>query len=149
MNLLDEIRKSKILSSDNDIRIEEAIYKKISRKLEIIFVLKKAISLNTYKDLKKKTLDLINNQNLEINIRIGYEDEELSFDEMKEYLSDILSVLTLTSARFKALNIDDAKIDGNNITFLVAYDSLGFENLCIPLKNEFSKYGLDVNIFIT
>ena len=148
MNLLDEIKKSNIIPPDNDISLEEAILRKISKKLDISFVLKKAIPLNVYNSLKSKTLEVVSNLGLEVNIKIGYQDEELSVDELKEYLSEILNILTQASARFKALNINDAQIEGNNITFLVAYDALGLENLCLPIKNEFAKYGLEINIFI-
>ena len=148
MNLLDEIKKSNIIPPDNDISLEEAILRKISKKLDISFVLKKAIPLNVYNSLKSKALEVVSNLGLEVNIKIGYQDEELSVDELKEYLSEILNILTQASARFKALNINDAQIEGNNITFLVAYDALGLENLCLPIKNEFAKYGLEINIFI-
>ena len=70
MNLLDEIKKSNIIPPDNDISLEEAILRKISKKLDISFVLKKAIPLNVYNSLKSKTLEVVSNLGLEVNIRM-------------------------------------------------------------------------------
>lgn len=148
MKLIEEIKNSNILPLDNDIKIDEVVLKKISKKLDISFVLKKALSFKCYNSLREKSLELLKDLKLEININIGYENEELSNEELKEYLSEIIKALTNASARFKVLSIDDCIIEGNSVTFLIAYDALGVENLCLPVKNEFAKYGLDINVYV-
>ena len=148
MKLIEEIKNYKILPPDNEIKIDEVLLKKISKKLNISFVLKKALPYKCYNSLKEKCMELLKDLKLEIEISIGYIDEELSNEELKEYLNEIIKALTNASARFKALSTDDCIIDGNSVTFLIAYDALGVENLCLPVKNEFAKYGLNVNVYV-
>ena len=52
MDILKTIKDSNILI-DNDIRIEEATFKKISKSISVYFVLKNTVDLVTYLKLKK------------------------------------------------------------------------------------------------
>ena len=147
MTLIDKLKASNILSDDNDIRVEEAIYKKISKKLIISFVLTHAISLNDYKRICNKVLEIIKETgvNLESSLNIGYEDETLTPEELKEYLIEILNNLSNNSASFRSLNVEDCKIEENKISFMVACDAKGVEELMDPIKKSFENYGLLVN----
>jgi len=148
MTILESIKNSGIISNDNDIRIDSAVLKKASKRLDISLVLNKALSLNDYNALKKMVVELITPSGITPEISIGYEDDSLTAEEYKEYLKLILHELALGSARFNSLNIDDSSIDGNEITFMVAYDALGMEDLCKPLVDAFSIYGLAVKAFV-
>ena len=86
MTIVDKIKASNLLDSDNDIRVDEAIYKKISKKLIISFVLKHAVKLNEYKELRNKINEILNEtKNITYSYNIGYEDESLTNEELKEY----------------------------------------------------------------
>ena len=148
MKLIEILRDSNILKEDNLIEIDEAVLMKYSKKLSVSFVLDNAVDLATYNSLSNKIHEILKPLGINIEISIGYKNEELSNEEYFEYLKEILKVLTSQSARFKALNVDDCKINGNNITFLVAYDALGFESILKPIADEFSKYGINVNLNI-
>ncbi len=148
-SLLEQIKDSNILSSDNDIRIEEAIYKKISKQINISFVLRKAASITAYNALIGRVNSIFKPMNVGVEITIGYEDDLLSAEEYKEYLDEILAKLMIESARYQALNPNDVAIDDRTITFTVAYDALGIDDLCKAVKNCFMQYGLDVNINVS
>ncbi|MBQ9124115.1 MAG: PolC-type DNA polymerase III [Acholeplasmatales bacterium] len=148
MTLLEIINNSNILDSDNEIRIDEAIFKKISKKLFINLVLANAVPFNQYNALKNKVTDVFSDLSISLELSIGYENEELTDIELKEYLDEILKVLVASSARFKALNIEDCAIEDNKIIFKVAYDSLGMDDLCKPIIDSFEKYGLNVVVSI-
>ena len=47
MTIIDAIKEKNILNSDNDIRIDEAVLKKNSKKLNISFILTYAIDYDT------------------------------------------------------------------------------------------------------
>ena len=146
MTLLEYIKNSNILDSDNEIRIEEAIFKKFSKKLNITFVLKNAIPYKKYVALRDKINDVLSPLNLTLEFSFGYENEELLDVELKEYLDEILKVLISQSARFKALSIDDCTIEGNKISFAYPADAYGIEELCKPIVEAFEEYGLSVEV---
>lgn len=151
MTIIDKIKASNLLSEENDIRVDEAIYKKISKKLIISFVLKHALSLNDYKNLRQKINEILNEtKNITYSYNIGYEDETLSQDELKEYLIEILNELSMDSASFRSLSIDECNIEDNKISFLVACDAKGIEELMDPIKKAFEAYGLyvETNVLI-
>lgn len=148
MTLLEQIKSCNILPEDNTISIDEAVFKKISKKLAISIVLKKAVELNTYRNLKDKIEEILSPLNLIIEMNIGYVDDTLTEEEYKSYLDEILKVLVSSSARFKTLNINDCKIEDKKITFMVAYDALGVEDLCKPVEDAFEKYGLEVKVYV-
>ena len=87
MTLIEKLKASNLLI-DNDVRIDEAIFRKRIKKLNISFVLKKAVPINTYKELNKIVDNSIKelNEDFEYEFSFGYEDESLSSDEVKEYL---------------------------------------------------------------
>lgn len=146
--LIEQIKDSNILSDDNDIRIDEAILRKISKKLFISFVLKKAIPLTAYNSLANKVQDIFKSLSLNVEISIGYEDDTLTSSEYKEYLDYILEKLMLKSPRFQALTTSEVSIADKTITFTMACDALGFDALCAEVKNCFMQYGIDVNVDI-
>ena len=144
MTLLEELNKRGIIDSNNEIRIDEATFYKNSKKLNIYLVLKNAVELNRYHNLRRSIKEILSPLEVKLEFSIGYEDESMSNDCLIEYLIEILAKLVKQSARFKALSEKDCKIEGNTITFLVAYDALGIEDLCEPIKNAFSEYGLNI-----
>ncbi len=152
MTIIDKIKTSNILDPNNEVRIDEAIYKKISNKLIISFVLKYAVSLNNYKELKRIIHEMVEatGVNADLKIGIGYEDETLTVDELKEYLVEILNFLSDKSVSFRSLNVDDCLIEDNKISFKVACDAKGVDELMTPIKNMFEKYGfaIETNVII-
>lgn len=148
MTLLEALKNRSIIDSDNDIRIDEAVFKKNSKKLNISFVLSKAVSISKYNELSDAVKDILSPLDVYLEISFGYEDETLSFQELKEYLEEILKILVSKSAKFRALNADDSIIEDNKIIFLVAHDSLGLEDLYQPIVDAFADYGLSVNVEI-
>ena len=147
MTIIDKIKSSNILDSNNDIKVDEAVYKKISKKLIVSFVLEHALSLEKYNELKNTINNIIKEKaNIDTSISIGYVDESLSPLELKEYLVDILNKLSNKSASFRSLNAEECKIDDNKISFIVAVDAKGIDELLNPIKDAFAEYGILVEI---
>ena len=103
MTIIDAIKEKNILNSDNDIRIDEAVLKKNSKKLNISFVLTYAIDYDTYMSLKKIVEDIFQPLGLSLDFSFGYEDETLTEDELKGYLAHILEELYKKALRNMAL----------------------------------------------
>ena len=147
MTIIDAIKGKNILNSDNDIRIDEAVLKKNSKKLNISFVLTYAIDYDTYMNLKKTVEDIFLPLGLSLDFSFGYEDETLTEEELKGYLAHILEELYKKASNFKSLQLSDSYVTGNEIEFLVAYDALGVEELCPKVEEGFAEYGLNVKVF--
>lgn len=146
MQLIDSIKDLGIIDKDIDIRVDEAVYKKLSKHLELSLVLSNAVGLKSYNDLKTVIENKIKTIGVSLSLTIGYENEELEEAQLKEYLVFILDKLCKVSSRFKSFDVNDAKIDGNTLTFLIAYDAMGFDDLIKPLVDEFAEYGLQVDV---
>jgi DNA polymerase III alpha subunit (gram-positive type) len=146
MTIIDAIKEKNILNSDNDIRIDEAVLKKNSKKLNISFVLTYAIDYDTYMSLKKIVEDIFHPLGLSLDFSFGYEDETLTEDELKGYLAHILEELYKKDSNFKSLQLSDSIVTGNEIEFSVAYDALGVEELCPVVEEGFAEYGLNVKV---
>ncbi len=148
MEFINKIKSLGILDDNNEIKIDEAVYKKISKTFKISIVLSHAIPLNQYESLKTNIEIILKevDSKIKVDSQIGYEDEELTPEELKQYLIKILNDLSLESGAFRALNSDDAIIEGNTITFKVAYDAKGIDELLPTIKNKFEDYGLLVEV---
>lgn len=148
MNIIKRIReKTNCIEDSNSIRIEEAIYKKLSKKLFVSFVLKNAVAIDVYKQFHQAVVDVLSEIKVEaLEIQIGYEDETLTEEQCRAYLNDILAALVKTSARYKALSSDECTINDKKIVFRVAYDALGIEELCKPVEKGFESYGFGYNV---
>ena len=149
MKIIDILSKEDYLL-DNNIMVEDAILHKASSKLDITFVLDKALNLKNYNNLTNKIKEAFNNLKVSLSLVISYKDESLTEDELKEYLSQILLKLEETSPRFKALSINDGDIiiEDQRVTFLVAFDAKGLDDLCGPIIKEFENYGFLIDVII-
>ena len=148
MLLVDKILEKGIINSDNSIRVEEAVFHSNSKKLNIVYVLGYAVSFDTYNELIKVSKEILSPLNVNVEISIGYEDETLSKEELEVYLKNILASLVQVTPRIKALNENDVIISDNEITFIVAYDALGLEDLCKLISDSFGDYGLNIDVKI-
>ena len=148
MTLVEILKDSAIVDENNLIRIDEAHLYVKSKKLTISLVLSYAVSVEVYKALSKKIEEALSKTNCKLEYSIGYEDETLTEEELKGYLGVILEALSNIQAKFKSLSLQDAKIEGNKISFMVAYDSLGMDDLCMPIVKEFEKYGISVEVYM-
>ncbi|MGM9969249.1 MAG: PolC-type DNA polymerase III [Anaeroplasma sp.] len=148
MTLLEIINNKGIIESDNNIRIDEAVYKKNSKELNIYIVIDKAIPVSSYYSLSRCVTDTFKDLPLTLNFNIGYTDEALSEEQFREYLEEVLKKLIEVSARFKALNSADCYIEDNKVTFLVAYDSMGMDDLCQQIVDGFADFGLSAEVNI-
>ena len=86
MKLIEILRDSNILKEDNLIEIDEAVLMKYSKKLSVSFVLDNAVDLATYNSLSNKIHEILKPWGINIEISIGYKNEELSNEEYFEYL---------------------------------------------------------------
>ena len=145
MTIIEKLKASNLLI-DNDVRVDEAVFRKRTKKLNISFVLKKAVPINSYKELNKIVDDTIKelNEDFIYEFSFGYEDESLTSEEIKEYLSEILSELVKESASFRSLSVEDCEILDNKIIFSVAYDAKGIDELLNPIVKSFAEYGLNI-----
>lgn len=147
MKIVEELQDKSYLINNN-VRIDEVVYKKISKVLEVSLVLDNALNYQDYLDLTKYLLNKFSELNLKVIVKIGYLNEELSKDDLIDYLKNILSDLSKTSARFKALDLNDVEINGNIVIFYIAFDALGFNELSNKIEEKFANYGLDINVKI-
>ena len=145
MKLIDILKEKEEFSS-LDLSIERVVVHKKSRKFVISFYLKKALSLDAYNKLNSTVKDVLAKDNISSSVYVRYADYFLSVDDYKAYLAHILKGLVDVSGRYKIFDINECRINGNHIEFLVAYDALGVDDLCKPLIDEFKKYGLPVEI---
>ncbi len=148
MDILNKIKEANILV-DNNIRVDNITYKKISKNVLIEMVLEYAIDINSYYKIVKiveEELKKLNIHNSEINL--GYENIELSTDEIKEYLSHILSRLAKKNLKYNSFDVDKAKIENKKIILYKAIDALGLDDLSDEIDQEFYNYGLDYNVVI-
>ena len=144
MKLEDIIKRDGIINCNFE--VDSARYHKKRKLIEISFKVDNALSLSCYKSLIGKVRELFIGLGLKSNVKVNYSNNLLTEEEYREYLKCIIDELISESARFKILDINECKIESSNIQFLVAYDALGVEDLCKPLVEEFSKYGLKVGI---
>ncbi|MBQ9900309.1 MAG: PolC-type DNA polymerase III [Acholeplasmatales bacterium] len=151
MKIIERIKSLGIIDDNNEIRIEEAVYKKISKKFKISVVLSHAIALPQYEKLKLNIDIIIKEVDPEINVEsmIGYEDESLTKEELQQYLIKILNDLSIQSGAFRSLNGEEAIIEDNKITFKVACDAKGIDELLPSIKKSFEDYGLLIELDIT
>jgi DNA polymerase III alpha subunit (gram-positive type) len=146
VRLEEELMELDFLKNDsNNVIIEEAKYKKISKEICLSLVLDRAICLNCYKALVEKIKSLVKPIKVK-SLLIGYKDDVLDETNYLEYLNEILEELSSNNALYKAYDAKDAKIDGRNILFLVPKDDLTINDLANPIKDKFADYGLDVNV---
>ena len=148
MDILKTIENSNLLNN-NEIRIDSAVFKKISKSISVYFVLKNTIDLVTYDSLKK----LIDSEFkkyvfTKCEISIGYENDTLTEDEIKVYLGHIIEVLAKTNLRYNSFDASKAIVDGNDITLFRAVDEYGLDILNDSIKQGFYEYGLDYNVMI-
>ena len=85
MRLLDKLKELDFLKDDsNDVIIEEARYKKVSKEIYLSLVLDRAICLNCY----KKLVDTVGSFCAPLNVKellIGYKDDVLDEDKYFEW----------------------------------------------------------------
>ena len=105
MKFIDKITKLNILSSDNNIEVEDILLKSKSRVLQLSLLLDNAIGYDAYHALYRAVKDIVAPLDLKLEYRIGYKSDLLSTDEYKKYLDIILKKLVLQSARYKILSI--------------------------------------------
>ncbi|MCR5231641.1 MAG: PHP domain-containing protein, partial [Acholeplasmatales bacterium] len=121
---------------------------KYSKRLELYLVLGYAVSYAKYTLLVETIKEILKPLNANLVIDIGYMDSTLTEEETLEYLEAILNTFNSESARFKSLNVADAIVNENEITFNVACDSLGLDELAYPLEKAFADYGFNIKVMI-
>ncbi len=146
MKFIEEIKKLNILDEANSIELEELVLNKKTRVLTLSILLDNAISLDSYKALYKGVYNIVKPLEVKLNYRLSYKNDLLSTDEYREYLEEVLARLIAQSPRFKILSLDDCRISGNNITFLVAHDALGVGAFNEAIEAEFALFGLGVAV---
>lgn len=142
---LEELIQEKELIKSN-FHVDTATFYKKKNLLSICFQIEKALDYNSYKNLVLFLSSLFEPAKLQTEMIVNYQDGLLQQDEYRSYLEVILKSLIEKSARFKVLDLNECNIDENHIEFLVAYDSLGMDDLCEPIEKAFKKFGLDVQV---
>ena len=149
MKLKDRIVNSKILDSNQQVEIE-ANYNKKNKEIKIYVTLLYAINLKMYKEL----MDLVINSlkpledKLEYSVGIGYKDSTISDDELFEYLNLILDDLSKSDTRFRSFNLNEARVEDNNIIFDMPYDIPSIDSLINSVSNKLNDYGFNYNVSI-
>ena len=145
MKLIDELFKLGFLD-DNNIEIEQNLYRKLSKKLELSLVLDKAISVDNYFKLKTKIEQLVAPLNLMLTV--GYKDESLEPDDLKDYLKFIVDKLSIADGTYNSIETSNVLIEDNNI-IINSMTQLSNEKMMLEvIKDKFADFGLDVNLEI-
>lgn len=141
-----EILKNEIFE-DQPFEIQKVRFHRKSKALDFILHAEESLKYDAYMKLISKLQEIFSSYRL-VKLEIIYTYPLSKAEDYLEYLTHILEQLIARSARFKTLDIDDVKIDGNHIEFMVPYDALGVEDLCAPIVKEFKKMGIDVRVAI-
>ncbi len=145
MKIIDELSKLDFLN-DNNIEIEQTIFRKLSKKLELSLVLDRAISVDNYFKLKAKIEQLVNP--IELDLTVGYKDDSLELDELKDYLKFIVDKLSINDGKYNSLETKNVTADGNNLTINSSIELGNASSMLDIVKREFAEFGLDVNLNI-
>ncbi|MDE5715481.1 MAG: PolC-type DNA polymerase III [Anaeroplasmataceae bacterium] len=143
---LEDILKSEFFN-EKVFRIDKIRFHRKSNSLDILIHAEDALKYVAYKELEEKLHEIFKDYN-KIHLEISYTNSLSDAIDYLEYLKNILDKLVKRSGRFKVLDLEDVKIEGNHIEFLVAYDALGVEDLCAPVLCEFKEMGIDVRVAI-
>ncbi len=142
---LEELLKAEgIISSE--FYLEKAVAHIKQQMIDVYFYIQQVLPYPNYVQLSKKLNEIFSALSYKVNLMVHYNENQLSKEEYLAYLETILTELVKVSARYKTLDTNSCEITGNTISFLVAYDALGIEDLCNPIHKEFAKYGIEVNI---
>ena len=144
---IDEIKKLAFLEN-NDCFAEEVVLKKISKKFFISLVFDYALKIEEYNKVLIKSKEILAPTKYDVELVIGYKDETLEENDLRDYLRYIINDLCRNTARFSVFNADEAVISGNNIKFLVASDSMGISPLAPEIARNFASYGFQVNVSV-
>ncbi|MCR5113199.1 MAG: PolC-type DNA polymerase III [Acholeplasmatales bacterium] len=143
MKIKDEIEQSGVLNG-NSISDISCVLKVQSRKININVVIENALSLSNYNALCNHIRTYLRKLECMVSVDVSYLNMTLNEEELKEYTTCILESLEESSPRFKALSAEEPVIAGDSVSFVVAYDAKGLDDLLIPIDKEFQAYGLKI-----
>ena len=134
-----------IVNSDEILNIN-AKYHKLSNELDLNIKLLNTLNLDSYNKLIDETNNILNKITNKINTKIEYENFTLNKDEVVEYLEIIFTYFMKNNLKYNALDLSDAKIEGNVVKFKVPSDALGISELLDPISiNLKESYGIELD----
>jgi len=145
MNLKDVLLNSGLINSNRIIELECSL-KKYSKKINVNIRLDNSLSIIDYNSLCNYIKEYLKPLQCGIFIDVQYENMTLSLDELKEYTNIILVSLEESTPRIKALTNDEPIIDLNGVSFIVACDAKGLDDLIELVRDEFKSYGLRYDV---
>lgn len=143
------IIKNKLILDDNNFIVEEATYNKTHHTIDLYIVFDYALGYENYKALVKIIKEALEPLNLnDISLGIGYKDDSLNEEEMKEYLAVVLRRLAKKDLRYNSFEVDKAKIDGKLIVLVMPEGAIKLDELLPEIKEKFANLGFDIELKI-
>ncbi len=148
MDILSYIKTNMSLN-DNNIEIDEAVFNKKEKSINIYYVLDYAVNLKNYLSIYKLTQEALKPLALDnIDIQLGYKDETLSNEDGLEYLDYILKRLAKDDLRYNSFDISKARFENGNVTLVMPSDAIRLDSLLPNIENKFAFFGFEVKVNI-
>ena len=145
MYLREMLLNSGLIDSNKLLELECTL-KKYSKRININIKLENSLSFSDYVKFLDSIKSFLKPLNCGIFIDVKYNNMTLSLDELNEYTHNILNSLEESYPRIKALTNDEPVIDDKSISFVVACDARGLDDLINLVRDEFDSYGLKYEI---
>ncbi|MCR5647326.1 MAG: PolC-type DNA polymerase III [Acholeplasmatales bacterium] len=145
MNLRETLLSSGLIDSNRIIDLECSL-KKISKRINVNVKLEKCLCFNDYINFCNCIKTYLEPLKCGIFIDVQYESMTLSLDELNDFTHNILISLEESYPRIKALTNEEPIIEDNKISFIVACDAKGLDDLVKLVSDEFLSYGLKYEV---
>ena len=139
MYLREMLLNSGLIDSNKLLELECTL-KKYSKRININIKLENSLSFSDYVKFLDSIKSFLKPLNCGIFIDVKYNNMTLSLDELNEYTHNILNSLEESYPRIKALTNDEPIIDDKSISFVVACDARGLDDLINLVRDEFDSY---------
>ena len=145
--LKDDLIKENIFKNSNLVDIKSCL-KKSSKELKVSFTFDNVISLGEFNKLLAFCNDYLKELGLKLSFDVNYQNDYISAEYLTEYLCYVLDDLEMKSPKYKILRTEEPIVDDNTISFSVAFDALGFDELVEDVKKGLSYFNIKCDILV-
>ncbi len=145
---LDFLNNSLIDFNQNSYELNSCVFHKSTSELALDFRFQNALILSEYLSFIECFNKEFQEDDIKVNIKVSYENENLKEEEFRKYLEHVLDVQASIYPRFNALKGNKPKYEDHAFTFTVERDAHGLGRLALDLEEAFKSYGLNVSIFL-
>ena len=135
------VNYSELIDSKNKLDVKNKI-------LHIDLLYSNMLSLSDYKVVNDFVIKYLSKLPVKVNLDISYKNNYISKDFLTDYLCMILDTLEDESPKYKMLNNNEPIVDDNSISFKIAYDALGVDELIEVVKDRLKIYKINCEVLI-